>query len=179
MTRWLFANTSRLAMAVVLFVVTGLGVAVLMLALRINQMDRAAGPVNPMAQPSPLATGDGAPLATPTPDPTTEPLSQPDQSITQRAFPEAGDPRSVALEAINEWLAWDFPGLEDDLLPGVLEEAQANPPQRGVRVDGAAEVVKDGPTASTVRVPTTEGSLLVDLVVYEGKWMVEAMGWAG
>lgn len=177
--RWLFTSANRLVVVVLLVSISLLALLMLMLTIKVNRIERAA-PVSTDPGVRRIDPGPTGPLATPEPPAPTESLSLPDQSITTAppAFPKAGDPRAVAVEAVNEWLAWDFPGLEDNLLPGVLEEAQANPPARGVRVDGPARTEENGPTAATVRVPTTSGGLLVDLVVFEGKWMVEAMGWA-
>jgi hypothetical protein len=183
MKTWLLEKPGRLGMTLGIVGAVVLVAMMLMINYRVDKL----GDSIPTATPdqgvgsTPLDTGDGERLATPEPTPTDGDLTVPDDAyatVTDRAFPDAGDPTPTAIEAVNEWMAWDFQGLEDNLLPGVLEEATANPPQRGTRVDGVARVTTPGPTQSVVTVPTTKGKLNVTLVVTEGKWMIESMGWA-
>jgi hypothetical protein len=182
MRHWLLDKPGRLGAVVGSVVAAAVLLAVVVLAVRVDRLAEAVPTASPTgsATPIPLDTGEGERLVTPDPEPTEGDLTLPDDrfaSQTERAFPDAGDPTPIAVEAVNEWMAWDFRGLEDNLLPGVLEEATANPPERGTRVDGVARVTTPGPTQAVVTVPTTKGALLVTCVVVEGEWMIESMGW--
>lgn len=185
--KWLFDRPGRLAAVLTGVAVASLIAVVVVLALRVQGLSEQ---MTPGATPTPSGTalpgltpptGGEQGLATPDPAPTTGGLTRPDSSfatVTEQAFPDAGDPTPIAIEAVNEWIKWDFAALEDNLLPGVLEEAVANPPARDMRVDGVAKVTEPGPTQSVVTVPTNKGDLLVTCVTVNGSWMIESMGWS-
>lgn len=186
MKAWLFDRPGRLGVTVLTVSLVALAATVVVLAIRVQSLGSDAPPrppeqTYPPSAVIPVPTGDETGLATPAPPSATDSLTLPDQSyatVTEQAFPDAGDPTPIVLEAVNEWISWNFTGLEDNLLPGVLEEAVANPPVRDTKVDGVARVTTPGPTQSTVTVPTNKGDLLVTCLVVNGSWMVESMGWS-
>lgn len=189
---WLFERPGRPQRVALVVVILALVLLVAILWFRVASLasstrtpDVAASPaVSPserlspdqrLATPGPASPSASEPLTGQGPDATFTPA--PVETIPQ-AFTDLGDPRPVALRSVRAWLAGRNSDLEGDLLPGVLDEALANPPRRGARINGTARVTEPGPTASVVVVPTSRGDLSVSLVVVNReRWMVEAFGW--
>lgn len=178
MIKWPFENPRRMNAILI-----G-AVAVILVGLVITMTWRTEAALDRMeSRSTPTASPTGVDLSGPLPDeryattPTapvpTSALANPDES----AFPNAGDPTPIVLSAVDTWRRWDFDVLGKYMLPGVLEEATANPPARDMKVTGVARVSEPGPTQSVVDVPTNKGVLAVTTVVVDGEWKVESLGW--
>lgn len=139
----------------------GLGVTVLVLLVALTALRMPDGPATEAA-PDPAST-DLFPVA-PGPD-ATSPL------------PDYGSAAPVATEAVIAWLLGDLRALESLVEPEVMEAAAEAPAPSG-RVTGEATVLLDGPTRQKVSVPTSDGDIVLDMVVVDRAWTVMNMRYA-
>jgi hypothetical protein len=124
-----------------------------------------------------------APSTAPSPVPQPEPPHEP-SGVTGE---EGLDPAAVpgALQAAEQFASlWSTPdpqwyerlaSLATPALAGSL--ASAEPPATARRIVGDGEVYFDAPEWARVGVPAETGTVVLDVVVVDGQWLVSAVDW--
>jgi len=167
MKEWIFDSPERMKLVAI-----GLAVlsVVLMVALTLN---RVAG------------SGGGRDMA-PAPVVSDEPYTGPTDLVPPSPAPEGASPTpdygssaGIALEAVNAFLLNDSTRFAELAQPEAVEginEAPARP--AGQEVTGRVKTLLPGPTRQQVLVPTTDGDLVLDMVVIDGAWKVMSIEYA-
>jgi hypothetical protein len=147
--------------------VAGLAVMVIVLAVLLT-WSRVATTVQPVP---PVATTEGFP-DTASPEPTSSDLlpasPAPDEASPTQDY---GSAAPIALEAVQAFLSGDRAGFARLAQPEAVEGVNDAPVPKG-SISGEAETVLGGPTRQQIKVPTTDGSILLDMVVVNGAWKV-------
>jgi hypothetical protein len=86
--------------------------------------------------------------------------------------PAPADP--IALEAVSAFLAHDVDRFADLALPGAAELMAGSPPASGV-LTGPVRTVHGGPTQQDLDVPTSLGTLRLQMVWRTDRWLVADM----
>lgn len=93
--------------------------------------------------------------------------------------PNYGPSAPIALEAVQAFLQNDRTGLARLAQPEVMEGVDEAPKRPAdVAITGTVKVIQPGPTRQRVQVPTTDGPMLLDMVVIDGAWKVMDMRYA-
>jgi len=155
--RWLLDSPERLRYSAAALAVTAIILGVGLTMARLPE---------PASAPLPTQTADPAPE-------TTDLLPDTPAPDSGSPLPDYGPSDQVALEAVAAFLRNDAPGfarLAQQEATEAVNEAPARP--AGARITGDVTTVHDGPTRQSVSVPTTDGALLLDMVVVDGSWKV-------
>lgn len=157
MIEWLFDNPQRLKWTTIILAATCAALLMIMFL-------RAASTGQVESAPAPAGTPEPVSTALLPPSPAPEAASP---------TPEYGSSAPIALEAVQAFLTGNRPGfarLGQQEAVEMVNEAPIPPP--GQRITGAAKTLLDGPTRQKVSVPTTDGPLVLDMVVVDGAWKV-------
>ncbi len=159
--QWTFYSMQRLKNVAV-------GVAVLVVILFVSlTWSRLASPPEPTPDVAvttlPDTTETGLLPPSPAPD---------EASPTQTYGPSA----PIALEAVQAFIQNDRAGFARLAQQQVVEDvSQAPAPPPGQQIVGNVRVLLPGPTRQQVEVPTTDGPLILDMVIVDGAWKVMNM----
>jgi hypothetical protein len=145
----------------------------------------AGAPLAPV--PPAAATSSRPAVPVPTVIVTSPPAPEPphDHSgITEEeTLPAAAAGEAVAA-AERFAVSWSNPApdwqarLADLTTPALAESlAGADPPQPTPEITGAGQLLFEAPAWARVGVPARRGTLVLDLVVVEGHWLVSAIDW--
>jgi hypothetical protein len=152
MTAWLFDSPQRLKM-----MAAGAGalIIIMFMALTISRVRNL-----PTMQPTPTAQSTG--LLPPSP-----------ASALGSPPPGYGPSAPIAMEAVSAFLLGDRAGFARLGQQEAVESVNDAPkPPPGQRITGVVKVLLDGPTRQKVSVPTTDGDLVLDMIVVDGAWKV-------
>jgi hypothetical protein len=121
-----------------------------------------------------------APSPTPSAESTSVSLLPPSPAPEEGSpLPQYGPSAPIALEAVSAFLLGDHAKFARLGQPDAVESVNDAPkPPPGQRITGSAEVLLGGPTRQKVSVPTTDGDLVLDMVVIDGAWKVMSMEYA-
>lgn len=112
-----------------------------------------------------------------TPESTATVLLPPSPATEQSPAPQTYGPSApIALEAVQAFLSGDHAGfalLGQQEAVEAVNEAPKPPP--GQEITGPVKVIHGGPTRQQVQVPTTDGPLLLDMIVVDEAWKVQSM----
>jgi hypothetical protein len=156
---WIFDSQRRMRWTVV-----GLAVGGLVLFMAVSLVRLAGLADVPQADPTTTAAPEPVSSALLPPSPAPQ-----EASPTQTYGPSA----PVALEAVSAFLLGDrraFAALAQQQAVEAVNDAPVPPP--GQEVTGSPTLVLPGPTRQQVSVPTTDGPILLDMVVVDGAWKV-------
>jgi len=157
--KYIFDSPQRLRM-----ISAGLAVAVLVLAIALTWTRLATLPTPPAATPTEFATPDSTATDLLPASPAPEGASP---------TPYYGDSTTAALEAVQAFLLGDRAGFAEMAQQEAVESVNEAPvPPPGQEIIGVPEITLDGPTRQQVRVNTTDGNLLLDMVIVDGQWKV-------
>lgn len=163
MIEWLFDSPQRLK-------AVAAGLAITCLVLFISLVLTRAG-----SAPQPVA-----PVSTQAPEPVSTALLPPSPALEEASpTPQYGSSAPIAMEAVQAFLTGDrpkFARLGQQEAVESVNEAQIPPP--GQRITGQVKTLLDGPTRQKVAVPTTDGDLVLDMVVVDGAWKVMSIEYA-
>lgn len=150
-------------------------------AAREQPTARAPATGRPPAEPP-----GGGEAASATPSPPPEPVEPHDESGVagdEQLDPSAEEGAVLAAEQFAEIWVTDDPqwhdrlaGLATPALAASLAEAEPPPPP-GYRITGDAAIQYDAPEWARIGVPTGSGTLVLDVVVAGGVWLVSAVDW--
>lgn len=162
---WIFANPTRLRQSlialatVLLFAFIGLGV------LRATNV--------PPHSPTPTVSTPDYTLPDMEPDVTSTDLVPPSPTWDEPSpTADYGSSAPVALEAVSAFLRNDAIGFAKYAQPEAVEGANEAPARpAGQKITGST-ILLDGPTRQQVQVRTSEGPLILDMAVVDGKWRV-------
>jgi hypothetical protein len=160
MKEWIFDSPERMKLVAIGLAVLSI---VLMVALTLN---RATGGGGQDMAPAPVVSDE------PYTGPTDLVPPSPAQEETSPT-PDYGSSAGIALEAVNAFLLNDSARFAELAQPEAVEginEAPARP--AGQEVTGSVKTLLPGPTRQQVAVPTTDGNLVLDMVVIDGAWKV-------
>jgi hypothetical protein len=169
MTSWLFKSTARAGTVIVVTLIVTCLMMTGVIVLRMHRAEQALRHgVARHGLPS-VSVLTGTPIATPNLVLGTHAVTVPD------AFPSLGDPRPIVLDVVNAWIA----GVPDTghVAPAALEDLSTHAAPDGLLVTGTARIMRPGPTAALVSVPTSQGVLDVNVAVMDGNWSVTGVGW--
>jgi hypothetical protein len=169
------------------------GAALVMLNRPGGEADEPASDVSggstPAGQPAPPAAATRPPdtavptVAATSAPPEMEPPYEP-SGVTEE---ETLDPAALAgaVEAAEQFAAiWSTPdtqwyerlaGLATPALAEAL--ASAEPPATARRITGDGQVFFDAPEWARIGVPADAGTVVLDVVIVDGKWLVSAVDW--
>jgi hypothetical protein len=159
---WLLDSPERLKLVAV-------GLAVASVVLLVTMALSRSGGV-PQPQPLPSETPETVSTALLPPSPAVEEASP---------TPEYGSSAPIALEAVQAFLTGDrpkFARLGQQEAVETVNEAAVPPP--GQRITGNPKTLLGGPTRQQISVPTTDGDLVLDMVIVDGAWKVMSIEYA-
>lgn len=163
MIAWLFDSKQRLQWVAVGLAVLSLVLFIALTTARLARLD--------LSVPAPTASEASAP----TPDSTATGLLPPSPAADEPSpFQDYGSAAPIALEAVQCFLLGDRAGFAA-LAQQDAVEAVNEAPVPGGQITGQADVVLPGPTRQQVSVPTTDGDLLMDMIVVDSAWKVQSM----
>ena len=154
MTNWLFKSKQHLEMVLMAAVALTITLFLLFMVNALSKVPDA--PVGSTAAPEPASTG----LLAPSPEQEAPP-----------ATTDYGSSIPVALEAVSAFLTGDRPKFASLAQPDAVELVNEAPVPHG-SITASASTVLPGPTQQKINVPTTDGDLLLDMIIVDGSWKV-------
>lgn len=151
-TRWMFDSPGR-------WLRVRLGACVALLAVTVALGTARCGGSPPAAAPGPAPTATSTSL-------------EPAWSLSvEPVEPAVGPPDPIALEAVDAFLRHDVAAFGRVATPDATELMAASPTATCV-LTGDLKVVHGGPTQQDLDVPTSLGTLRLQMVVRDGRWLV-------
>lgn len=163
MINWIFYSTRRLKITTAWFVAVVVILFATLTASRLSSTPALAPSEGstPGLRSETTETG----LLPPSPAPN-------EASPTQNYGPSA----PIALEAVQAFLQGDRAGFARLAQPDVVEDVDGAPsPPPGQEIIGNVRVLLPGPTRQQVEVPTTDGPLILDMIIIDEAWKVMNM----
>jgi hypothetical protein len=156
MINWLFDNPQRLK---IVAAGTGALIVIMFIAFTLTRIQHL-----PSANPTPSASAES------TADGLLPPSPAPEEGSP---LPEYGPSAPIALEAVQAFLQGDHAKFARLGQPEAVESVNDAPqPPPGQEITGDVKTLLGGPTRQKVSVPTTDGDLVLDMVVVDGAWKV-------
>lgn len=161
MINWMFDNPRRLNLVTLAMALAIATLGVVFISGRINRI--------------PQQSFDAPPTATATPESTATGLLPPSPAASAGSpTPDYGSSAPVALEAVQAFLLADHSGFARLAQPEAVESVNEAPaPPAGQQITGNVKTLLGGPTRQQVQVLTTDGPLILDMIVVDGAWKVQ------